>query len=149
MHARITAITELAVESGLTNRLPPDNAKQSFFLALSPLPKRRQFGFPRARKRESLHHVIGCSASRSRLHDLACLTTLDQMAAHRKSDRHAMIFARADFINVHWRAWAANRPHDKNFASLNAIRLFALAAASTANGLIDWLRATAFVDGGR
>jgi len=42
MHAGITAITELAVESGLTNRLPPDNAKQSFFLALSPLPKRRQ-----------------------------------------------------------------------------------------------------------
>jgi hypothetical protein len=52
-------------------------------------------------------------------------------------------------LAVHWRGWAANRPHDKNFASLNAIRLFALAAASTANGLIDWLRATAFVDGGR
>jgi hypothetical protein len=68
MHAGITAITELAVESGLTNRLPPDNAKQSFFLALSPLPKRRQFGFPRARKRESQHHVNGCDASRARLH---------------------------------------------------------------------------------
>jgi hypothetical protein len=26
MHAGITAITELAVKSGLTNRLPPDNA---------------------------------------------------------------------------------------------------------------------------
>ena len=59
MHAGITAITELAVESGLTNRLPPDNAKQSFLLALSPLPKRRQFGFPRARKRESQHCVSG------------------------------------------------------------------------------------------
>jgi hypothetical protein len=90
MHARITAITELAVESGLTNRLPPDNAKQSFFLALSPLPKRRQFGFPRARKRESLHHVIGCSASRSRLRcwaHSARHTTADRMAAHRKSNR--------------------------------------------------------------
>ena len=49
MRAGITAITELAVKSGLTSRLPADNAKQSFFLALSPLPKRRQFGFPQAR----------------------------------------------------------------------------------------------------
>jgi hypothetical protein len=65
MHAGITAITELAVESGLTNRLPPDNAKQSFFLALSPLPKRRQFGFPRARKRESQHDVSGWKTFRS------------------------------------------------------------------------------------
>jgi hypothetical protein len=32
MHAGITAITELAVKSGLTNRFPPDNAKQSFSL---------------------------------------------------------------------------------------------------------------------
>ena len=65
MRAGITAITELAVKSGLTNRLPPDNAKQSFFLALSPLPKRRQFGFPQARKRESQRHVSGCETSRS------------------------------------------------------------------------------------
>jgi len=70
MHAGITAITELAVETGLTNRLPPDNAKQSFFLALSPLPKRRQFGFPRARKRESQHHV----SSRKTLQSIALLT---------------------------------------------------------------------------
>ena len=67
MHAGITAITELAVKSGLTNRLPPDNAKQSFFLALCPLPKRRQFGFPRARKRESQRDVSGCKTLRSRL----------------------------------------------------------------------------------
>jgi hypothetical protein len=88
MHAGITAITELAVKSGLTNRLPPDNAKQSFFLALSPLTKRRQFGFPRARKRESVHHVIGCETSRNRLHSrlrLARRTTGHRMAAHRKS----------------------------------------------------------------
>jgi hypothetical protein len=87
MHAGITAIIELAVESGLTNRLPPDNAKQSFFPALSPLPKRRQFGFPRARKRESQHHVTGCETSRIRLRHSVQSTTADRMAAHRKSDQ--------------------------------------------------------------
>jgi hypothetical protein len=65
MHAGITAITELAVKSGLTNRLPPAKAKQSFFLALSPLPKRRQSGFSRARKRESQRHVNGCDHRRA------------------------------------------------------------------------------------
>jgi hypothetical protein len=90
MHAGITAITELAVESSLTNRLPPDNAKQSFFLALSPLPKRRQFGSPRARKRGSQHHVIGCKTSRNRLRCWlrpARRTKGDQKGAHRRSDR--------------------------------------------------------------
>jgi hypothetical protein len=67
MHAGITAITELAVKSRLTNRLPAEKAKQSFFRALSPLPKRRQFGFPRARKRESRRRVSGCEISRSQL----------------------------------------------------------------------------------
>src|SRR5437899_2901839 len=89
MHAGITAITELAVKSGLTNRLPPDNAKQSFFLALSPLPKRRQFGFPRARKCESRHHVNGCRTLRNRLHcrlRLARHTTTDRMATGQKSN---------------------------------------------------------------
>jgi hypothetical protein len=38
MHAGITAITELAVKSRLTNRLPPEKAKQSFFRALSRFP---------------------------------------------------------------------------------------------------------------
>jgi hypothetical protein len=57
MHAGITAITELAVESGLTNRLPPGQRETIFFLALSPLPKRRQFGFPWALQPPFSEHV--------------------------------------------------------------------------------------------
>jgi hypothetical protein len=73
MHAGITAITELAVKA-----------------ALSPLPKRRQFGFPRARKRESRQRVSGCETSHSRLRCSlrpAMRTTTNRMAAHRKLDR--------------------------------------------------------------
>jgi len=57
MHAGITAITELAVESGLTNRLPPGQRETIFFLAPSPLPKRRQFGFPWALQPPFSEHV--------------------------------------------------------------------------------------------
>src|SRR5215471_8416552 len=49
------------------------------------------------RKRESRHHVNGCCASRNRLHYLACHTTADRTAAHRKSDRHHVYLCAGGF----------------------------------------------------
>jgi hypothetical protein len=48
----------------------------------------------RHRKDESQHDVNGCSASRIRLHYLACPTTADRMEAPRNQIDAAIIFAR-------------------------------------------------------
>src|SRR5215813_6694967 len=51
------------------------------------------------RKCESQHHVIGCCALHTRLHDPACRTTADRMAAHRKLDRRRDDLCEGGFRN--------------------------------------------------